>query len=50
MDVRWTVIIRIDDDPESINSVDRRHTRLCWVSREASLQRTIRLLLIWCEI
>jgi hypothetical protein len=28
MDVLWPVIIRIADDPEPINSVDRRHTIL----------------------
>jgi hypothetical protein len=28
VDVRWPVIIRIDDYPEPINSVDRRHTIL----------------------
>jgi hypothetical protein len=28
MDVLWPVIIRIADDPEPINAVDRRHTIL----------------------
>jgi hypothetical protein len=28
MDVRWPMIIRIDDDPEPVNSVDCRHTIL----------------------
>jgi hypothetical protein len=28
MDVRWPVIIRIDDYPQPINPVDRRHTIL----------------------